>query len=214
MATNLHILGKHTFQKEITPERIAKLALKILNNFQIKFKLGKDDDIEIKFFPDFKEPKIDLYIHHLGNGSHLEIYKNTFIIQSYYRYHNYVYKTKAGTYDTEYFADFRKDVYEIMQFFNAQEVIYLCDNGRILSEFLYLAEDGLTYEDIYKALIKKFGEPITNLNKIKDSSEKYDNYAPDYLMEKFKDDFLNPENPHSFYDCLNEFVLDRYEDIN
>lgn len=199
MGTQLSIAGKHTFSAEFTNEKIVSLAYRIADSFIRKFNLPKSrrglDDFEIHLNMDFKNPCFHFYIESIGNGIWLYVHENGFIIDSYYKFHHFVYDTKAGTTpeNAGYFKDFRKDIYEMIQLMNCRRVIYLCSDGsgREQANYTNLLMDGTSFDEVEQELIKRYGEPVTDLNTIN-----------------------NEGDPLTFYDRLNEFVVASFDDFS
>lgn len=197
MGTQLSIIGKHTFSEEFTKEKIVHLAYSIADSFVDKFNLAEDkrgiDNFEIILDKDFKKTFFHIYVDCIGNGIWLYVYENTFVIDSYYKFHNFVYDAKAGTdKDAGIYKDFRKDIFDMIQLMNCNKVIYLCDtfSNRDLSHYSNDIMEGASFDDVEQKLIKRYGKPITDLNKIDKNKE-----------------------PLTFYNRLNEFVVDSFEDL-
>lgn len=197
MGTHLSIVGKHTFSAEFEKEKIVSLAYKIADSFIQKFNLvGTErglDNFEIQLNMDFKNPCLHFYIDCIGNGIWLYVHENAFIINSYYKFHHYVYDAKAGTSnDAGFFKDFRKDIFEMIQIMNCNRVIYLCDegSGRELAKYSNQSMEGISFDEVEKQLIERYGKPITDLGEINNNDE-----------------------PLTFYNRLNEFIADDFKDF-
>jgi hypothetical protein len=197
MGTQLSIVGKHTFSEEFTKEKIVSLAYNIADYFIQKFNLtGTErglDNFEIQLNMDFKNPCLHFYIDGIGNGIWLYVYENAFIMNSYHKFHHFVYDAKAGTdKDAGFFKDFRNEIFDMIQIMNCNRVIYLCDegSGREQAKYTNKLMEGTSFDEVEQELIKRYGEPITDLDKIKSDGD-----------------------PYTFYDRLNEFIVDDFKDF-
>lgn len=195
MGTHLSIAGKHTFSKEFKNEKIISLAYSITELFIKKFNLYEEvrllDNFEIHL--NFQNLLLRFYIDCIGNGIWLYVYENAFIINSYYKFHDFVYGSKAGTSNNAvFFKDFRKNIFELMQIMNCNRVIYLCDegSGRELSKYSNQIMEGVSFDKVEQQLINRYGKPITDLDKIN-----------------------SIDDPLTFYDKLNEFIVDDFKDF-
>lgn len=197
MGTQLSIVGKHTFSGEFGNDKIVSLAYRIADSFIKKFNLTSEerelDSFEIHLNMNFDNPCFHFYIDCIGNGIWLYVYENAFIINSYYKFHHFVYDAKAGTYkDAGFLKDFRKEIFDMIQLMDCNRVIYLCSegSGREQANYIVKLMEGTSFDEVEQELIKRYGEPITDLDKINRDGD-----------------------PYTFYDRLNEFIVDDYKDF-
>ncbi len=86
----------------------------------------------------------------------------------------------------DWFQNFRKELFSIVQILGGTEIIYMADNGHPLDEIYdSVGENGVTYEDIKSMLFKQFGPPITDYLKL--SLEGTDKYPSEYFLDDFID---------------------------
>lgn len=198
MGTHLSIAGKHTFSADFEQDKIVSLAYRIADSFIKKFNLNSEErrleSFEIHLNMNLQNPFLHFYIDCIGNGIWLYVYRDAFVINSYYKFHHFVYDAKAGTAeDAGFFKDFRKDIFEMVQLLNCHRIIYLCDefSGRELANFSSQLSEGASFDEVELALIKQYGKPISELDKINKDGD-----------------------PYNFYDRLHEFVVDDFSDFS
>lgn len=86
--------------------------------------------------------------------------------------------------------EWRKYMYHVIKLFGGDRVIYLADNGHPLDEFIY--HEG-TFEEIEKALFKKFGKPKKTFEEV---AADFDN---SYFIDDFKTINWNKNEPLDEY---------------
>lgn len=210
MSTDLEIVGKHKYAEQTTPERLILLSLELNKKLQSRFETSSEE-IEVHFKNEFENPSISFDIQSSALDGFLIIRKDTFVFSSGISFYQYVYDSKAGTSDPEHFANFRKEIYNLLQIMGGNEVIYLCNNGKRLSDYLYQIELGNSYESVYAELSKRFGPPITDFESI--PYTKNDNLFDKIEFEKLQAIINNPDISPNDLENINEFVIDRFSDL-
>ncbi len=109
------------------------------------------------------------------------IFKNAVIIGSHFKY--WIIFDKD---DKEWFLAFRKEVFKIITFFGATEIIYLMDNYDHLCVYYLDIEEGLSYEEVKSKLLKDYGSPVTDYSKLNLKRNRKGNLKQ-YFLDDFKD---------------------------
>lgn len=86
----------------------------------------------------------------------------------------------------DWFQDFRKELFSIVQILGGTEILYMADNGHPLDEIYdKVGEDGVTYQDIKAMLQEQFGPPITDYSKL--SLDDSHSIPREYFLDEFND---------------------------
>lgn len=109
------------------------------------------------------------------------LYANIGVIYTIYKY-----RLLYEIHGFDWFASFRKDLYNIVKIIGGTEVIYLADNGcDKLSYYLEcMAWENMPYEEIKQKMLQEFGPAVTDYSKLD-----YDKLSYRKIDEFFLDDF-------------------------
>lgn len=109
------------------------------------------------------------------------LYSNIGVIYTIYRY-----RLLYEIYSFDWFASFRKDLYNIVKIIGGTEVIYLADNAcDKLSTYLEcMAWENVPYYEIKEKMLQEFGQPVTDYSKLNFNTLTYSK-----IEEFFLDDF-------------------------
>lgn len=191
MGTSLFAIANHTYSFENLEEtaknvlaEIEKLNLNVSFFINAQNEKEYDDGEHSYYIRDFTKdkdayPPVCIEIESPSNFS-FTLYESCIEIYTIYRY-ALIYKN----YKIDWFQDFRKDLYRILQIFGGNEIIYLADNSSSLSKYLEgMVFEGISYDEVKAALIQDFGAPVTDYSKLDYETLEYRN-----LKEFFLDDF-------------------------
>lgn len=105
------------------------------------------------------------------------LYPNAAVISTIHRY--WILQKIELIWD-EWFADFRKDLYSVVQALGGTEVIYLPDNNRQpLCSYLDMIEDGVAYLEVKQQLIKDLEPPVTDYMKFGAAAKEQERFMLD-----------------------------------
>lgn len=205
MATDLYLIAKiKTSKEEVLREKDNYLKqLKELNfdtigvagvgkltgewEYELPLKYEPENDYEIQ------DESAEEIICFLGPFVfNVYVYENCLLLSTIYKY-RFLYKD-SGSYQSDYLYQFRTEILEILNIFNAEkEIIYLADNGcDKLSNFLEgQVWEGVSYEEVKQNMIDS-GIPFTkDYDSLDYGKLSYSNIF-EYVYDDFEDIF-NPE---------------------
>lgn len=178
---NFDFEASHTFAKHIL-KKLKELNFPHSINYD-----GSIDDSEYQYYINETDGGIFSIDIETPTPYAFEIRKNTVVISSIYRYSS-IYKDNTSI----WFQQFRKQLFEISNLFNANELIFTSADVRALSFYLDLIYNNKPYAFIKENLIEKFGKPVTEYKNLSDGILDYD-YVNEWFLENFTD--LNNNSP-------------------
>lgn len=108
----------------------------------------------------------------------LEVYNGAAVISSIHRYSFLYYH-----YETNWFSDFRKNLFDVSQIIGATEGIFSYDMSKYVCDLVMM---GLPYSEVKKQMIAELGAPITDYKQL--VFRENEPYPPDeFFLERFED---------------------------
>lgn len=114
------------------------------------------------------------------------LYTNIGILDTIYRY-----ELLYRIYNSDWFDEFRTDIYNIITIIGGTEVIYLADNAcyKLATYLERMAWENVPYEDIKMKMIEELGAPVREYSQLN-----YDTLSYSNIKEFFLDDFRDLKN--------------------
>lgn len=194
MATDLYAISNITIPENISFKYLDKKIeeLKALNWLPFTYpsidKNGNETQKTAKpnWFYEINNEYGYLQIDFSGGYSfYISLYPNIGVITTIYKY-----SLLYDIYNFDWFHNFRKELYDLVQLFNGTEVIFLADNGcdKLGTYFECMALENKPYAEIKQKMIQDLGQPITDYSQLDLDTLSYSNIT-EFFLDDFKDIF-------------------------